>query len=136
MPQRVTIREDLQIIQVDSWGDVTVEDVELSRKAVFKITEERGLSEVFIDATKETSCPSTFPIFEFGSRLATAALGSPGTRFAMATSPETHQTHHEIEFLETVAVNRGAQYKVFDSAEAALSWLIERPNKADAGDGK
>ena len=130
MPEKVTIREDLQIIQVESYGEVTTEDLKGSLDAVFKIRQDRGLTEVFVDATKQTSFPSIVPAFKFASKLAETVRSM---RFAVATAPETR---HNQEFLETVASNRGAQVKVFDSADAALAWLTKMPNKEDAGDDK
>jgi hypothetical protein len=130
VPEKVTIREDLQIIQIESYGEVRAEDLQGSLEAVAKIRQERGLTKVFVDATKETSFPSTFPVFEFGSALANTIRGM---KFAVAASPKTDR---DLRFLETVAANRGAHVSVFDSVEAALAWLIEEPSNADAGGGK
>ncbi len=66
--------------------------------ALVRIRREQGYSKVFVDASKQTSVPSAFPMVEFGEKVAEAF----------------------IDF-------RGAQVKVFDSAEAALSWLIKEP---------
>jgi hypothetical protein len=38
-------------------------------------------------------------------------------------------------FAETVAVNRGADFRVFFEREAALEWLCPRSNQTDADDG-
>ena len=130
MPEKVTIREDLQIIQIESYGEVSAEDLKESFETVAKFRQERGLTRVFVDATKEISFPSAFPVLEFGTELAKTFRG---VKFAVVTSPKTNP---DVRFLETVAVNRGAQVHVFGSADAALAWLMEEPNNADAGDGK
>lgn len=70
MPERVSILEDLQIIKVDSFGEVSFSDLRQSLYEVFKIHQERGFTKVFVDASKETSFPSTIPVFEFGTELA------------------------------------------------------------------
>ncbi|MBU8922073.1 MAG: hypothetical protein KOO63_09670 [Bacteroidales bacterium] len=121
MAEKVTIREDLQIIQVDSYGDVNAEDLKKSLETVFKIRQEQGLTRVLVDATRETSLPSTPRVFEFGSQLAELLRGM---KFALATSPETDR---DLRFLVTVAINRGAQVSVFDSVDDALVWLMEDP---------
>ncbi|MBL1143031.1 MAG: STAS/SEC14 domain-containing protein [Proteobacteria bacterium] len=130
MPEKVSVREGIQIIQVESYGDITTTDLQGSLNAVLKIRQDRGLTRVLVDATKETSFPSIVPVFEFGSELAEAVRG---VTFAIATAPEMR---HKMEFLETVVLNRGGYVKVFDSVDAALAWLTEKPNKPDADDGK
>ncbi len=130
MPWKITIRKDLRIIQIESSGEVNVEDLNKSLEDVVKIRRERGFTRVFIDATKVTSVPSTLPIFKFASEVAATIQD---VKFAIAKSPNLER---DIKFIETVAVNRGAQVSVFDSEDAALAWLIEESNKADAADGK
>ena len=127
MPDDVRIREDLQIIQVDSHGDVTAENLKRSLEEVVRIHQKRGLSKVLVDATKQRSLPDTVPVFQFGSELAEA---SRKLKFAIVSSRKTVAAQ---KFLETAAVNRGACVQVFDSVDAALAWLLGKPNKPDAG---
>lgn len=117
MPERVTIREDLQIIQVDSYGDVTEEDLKGSLDEVMRVHGETGISKVLVDATQETSLPQTFPLFEFGAELAAELLT---IQFGVAVSPEVAD---DLRFLENVTRNRGMNVKMFDSTDAALAWL-------------
>ena len=128
MPERVTIREDVQVIQVDSWGDVRMEDLKATHEEVLKIRQERGLSRVFVDATKQTSLPSAMPVFRVGEDL---ARDFADLRFALVRSPVLKE---KTRFFETVVQNRGAKIQVFDSAEAARAWLMDEPNKPDEGD--
>ncbi len=51
MPEKVIIREDLQVIQVQSFGEVPSTDMEQSLEEILKIYKDRGLSRVFVDAT-------------------------------------------------------------------------------------
>jgi len=44
MPEKVSIREDLQIIQVESYGEISAEDLQASLRMVAKIQQERGLT--------------------------------------------------------------------------------------------
>ncbi len=125
MPEKVSVWEELQVIQVDSYGDVTSADLMASMAEVLRIREERGISKVFVDATGETSLPPTTPVFEFGSELANAFRG---VKFAVVTSP---QTEHDLRFLETVTRNRGAKVRMFVSREDALEWLLEKSSRND-----
>ena len=88
MPQTAAVREDLQIIQIDGYGEVTPEDLKESLEAALRIHQERGLTKVFVDATRMTSFPSTLPTIEFGSDLAEEP--ARGLRFAVVSVPEMH----------------------------------------------
>jgi hypothetical protein len=121
MPEKVTILKDLNIIKIDSFGEVSLEDLKQSLETVFKIHREQGLTKVFVDATKETSLPSTFPVFEFGSELAKIVRN---LKFAVVTSPKMKDI---MKFLETVTQNRGVEVQMFDSEDAALEWLMMEP---------
>jgi hypothetical protein len=122
MPERVTIRKDLRIIQIDSYGTVTAGDMRRSLEEVAEIHREQGLSRVFVDATQETSLPSTLPLFEFGSALSESLRV---LKFAVAVAPTLKD---DFAFLEDVTRNRGMQVRMFDSSDAALAWLLEEPD--------
>ena len=117
MPDKVTVLEDKGIILVETYGKVTEKDIKESLKKVVEIQQITGLKDLLVDATNQTSLPATFPLFDFGSKLAATLRG---TRIAIVSSPGTHM---DLEFLETVIVNRGGQIKVFNSFEDAYAWL-------------
>ena len=123
MPETVSVDEDLGIVRIESYGDVTVEDLKGTLASALKTHHERGLSRGFVDATRVTSYPSTASIFDFGSQAADR-LGS--LRIAIAGPPWMLATP---VFFETVTRNRGASIRVFDSTKAALAWLTQEPNK-------
>jgi len=123
MPETVTVDENLGIVRIESYGDVTAEDLRASLASALKIHRERGLSRGFVDATKVTSYPSTIQIYGFGSQ---AAEPLKGLRLAIAAPPGMHD---DPTFFETVVRNRGAIVRVFDSPDAALAWLTSEPNK-------
>jgi len=128
MPEKIHIREDLQIIHIDSFGDVTSDDLRNSLNEVCRIYQEHGLTRIFIDATRETSLPSTYPLFEFGSDLADYVQFFV---FAVVVSPAVKD---DLMFLETVTRNRGMTVRMFDSPKTAMSWLLEFPaSNPDAG---
>ena len=119
MPEKVTVSEDLEIIRIESWGDITAVDLKGSLEAVIKIRQERGLTKVLVDATGDTSLPSTLPVFEFGAEL---AGGVRGMRFAIVANAKVRE---DLDFMETVVRNRGGQMKMFESTQDALAWLTE-----------
>ena len=118
MPERVSILEDQEIIKIESYGEVSISDLKQSMEEVIKIHQEKGLTRVFIDASKETALPSTYPVFKFGSELAQVLQK---LKFAVVTSPKLKDI---LRFLENVTRNRGAQVRMFESEDAALEWLM------------
>ncbi len=128
MPEEISILEDLRIIQVTSSAEATVEDIKGSFDTALKLNREKGLTRVLVDQTRAESFPSTLPSLEFGENLAKTARV---LRVAVVPSPGTRQN---MRFLETVARNRGGQMRLFDSPDAALAWLTDRPMEPDEGD--
>ena len=126
MPESVTVREDAQVIQVNSWGEITIEDLQESLNAIVEIHRERGYKRILVDATREQSLPSTTQIFDFASQIAEYLSGM---KLAVAISKRT-QT--DLQFIETVARNRGMQMTLHDSIDSALSWLAREPPGGDA----
>jgi hypothetical protein len=123
MPEEVTIREDLQVIQVTSYGDITTEDFKKTLDAILRTHQEQGLTKVLINGTEVTSYPTTFPVYDFGSQVASSLRGM---KIAIAMSLMKQDVS---VFFETVVINRGGIVKVFDSPDAALAWLLKEPNK-------
>ena len=124
MPDTITVCEDSQIIQVNSWGEVAAEDLQKSLDTVLEIHRDQGLSKVLVDATRQTSLPSTMSLFDFGSELAGSLTG---VRLAVAVSPHTRQ---DVTFLEAVSRNRGACMTIYDSVDAARASLTESATSA------
>ena len=124
MPETVTLDEDLGIVRIESFGDVTAEDLTASLASALRIHKERGLTRGFVDATKVTSYPSTLSIHDFGSQ---AAESLRGMKVAIAAS---HGILNDPRFFETVVRNRGASLRIFDSPDAALAWLTKDPNQS------
>ena len=124
MPEEVTIREDLQIIQVKSRGEITTADFKKTLDEILRIRQAEGLTNVFVDATKVTSYPSTISILDFGSEAARAIMD---IQLAISVPPGKRE---DPEFFENVTRNRGAKVRVFDTPDAALAWLTNKPNQA------
>jgi hypothetical protein len=119
MPEEVSILADLGIIQIDSYGEVSEADMLATMEEILQIQKERGLTRVFVDASRETSLPRTLPLHQFGSALSSDAMM---LKFAVLVSDKVRE---DLHFLETVTRNRGMEVKMFDSREEALAWLQE-----------
>ena len=118
MPEDVTVLEGQEIIKVHSWGIIKPRDLWKTLQTVMRIHDESGLRKVLVDATGENTFPATGDVFDFGEELAKAH--DKGMQFAIVTSPGTAL---DLQFLETVARNRGGFVQNFMSEEEALIWL-------------
>ncbi len=116
MPETVNIKSELNIIEVISFGDVTVEDVTATLPSVVKLSRETGINKVFVDTTEEKSLPETFAIYNFASKL-------PRSLSFAVLVKESQDTKRDVHFIETVAMNRGLLVQTFTSRNEALKWL-------------
>lgn len=119
MPETVMINKRLGFIQIDSSGHVDRTDLYLSLQSVLEIAENKGLKKVMVDATKQTSLPSILDLFQFGTELSNRAKA---LKHAVVVSK---QPHEDLDFVETVVVNRGVRMRLFDSVVNAAAWLNE-----------
>jgi hypothetical protein len=117
MPENISLLEDLRIIMVDSFGEVTTSELQASLARVIELHSETGFDCVLVDSSHDASYPPNFPLFEFGSNL---ALGVKHLKIAVATSPDTHVA---LTLVKQVAANRGLIIELFNSVEEALSYL-------------
>jgi hypothetical protein len=116
MPEQITVRKELGIIEVDSYGSVTREDSLSSLAALEELMKETGITRVLSDTRKQESTPSTVDIFDFGAHL------PQSMKLAVIVS-ERQPTAHNVAFVDDVAYNRGVNIKVFGSRSEALEWL-------------
>ena len=119
MPERVSVREDIGVIVVHSFGEVTEQDISESQEVVLKYARERNYTKILVDASEETSLPSTMKLFDVGTRISGSDILRT-MRFAVVISEDTKD---DIAFLETLLVNRGILIRIFHSMDTALAWL-------------
>ena len=116
MPEQLKINEELGIIEVYSFGEITVEEAEQSVKKSLRIFKERNIDKVLVDATSLTKLPGTVGIFQFFSN------SPPELSQALVISRDSF-SEDLFSFGENVAVNRGKNVKLFFDREEALIWL-------------
>ncbi len=134
MPSGIKANKDVGIIEVRSYGDVSLDDLRRQIPDVRRTSEDTGMRKVFVDTTDEESLPATFDLLDFMSKLP--------RELAYATYSRTrHATHEDMKFAETVALNRGICVQHFVDRDTAIAWLLAQPfpqsspNKPDAHDG-
>jgi len=119
MPETITVREDLGVIEIRSYGKVTQVEMSTTRQRVDQIIQEQSLRKVLIDARDLTMTEGTTSLFEFGASFDEA----PSFRFVHLALIVAEQSEKDLHFLATVAQNRGLQVKVFDSVDEGLEYL-------------
>ena len=117
MPEIVRVIKELGIIEVQSFGDVSVEDIASSVEFVKQIFKKAGINKVLVNTTKQESMPSTMNIFDFFSSNLPI-----DTKIAVLFT-EKQPTESDIRFGEAVASNRGFSIQIFTSRDKALKWL-------------
>ena len=71
MPDKVGFNRALNIIEVDSYGVVTKDDISSSIEKIQQIQEETDVGKLLVDTTGQGTLPSTIEIFEIFSEHAT-----------------------------------------------------------------
>ena len=116
MPDEVRLNRELDIIEVESFGVVTREDISGSIQQIQRIQEETGVNRLLVDTTRQKTLPDAIEIFEIFSvyprEIRTALLVD-----------KSQATARDVEFVETVALNRGKHMQVHYDREKALRWL-------------
>lgn len=116
MPENVVYDPDAGLVRVRAWGVDPIEDWIASREKVFQIAQTHGVSQLLVDARELDAAPSILDIFDFGNDW-------PGTiRTAVFVGEKTNE---DVMFVETVAVNRFKQMRIFYDEDEALLWLRE-----------
>ena len=115
MPDYIIFNENLSLIEIDSTGIVLKEDIQKSIERVNQLSLS-GINRVLVDTTKQIKLPSTFDVFEIFSMF------PRGIKVALLVS-KNQSTFGDINFAETVAMNRGISVRVFETREESLSWL-------------
>jgi hypothetical protein len=117
MPSTVTLSDDGTIIAAHVSGDVTLAISEQILSEILALVHSSGVRKVLVDVRTITAPLRTLDLHSFGSTLGDHAREH--VSFAVVASGDL--APHR--FVETVAVNRGAWYQVFDDLDVALEWL-------------
>lgn len=118
---------DMKVIREDDYlhvivtGDNTPEDVAGYMGRIPQVCAEHGCSRVLIEENLRGPPFDTVDIFDIVSAASTDA--APAIRQVAFVDTNPQRDFSALEFGETVAVNRGANVKVFHDVPAAVEWL-------------
>lgn len=118
MGYTIKVNKELQIIEIDSFGNVSLEELDNQLKDICKLSAEEKILKVFVDTDKVEQIPATFSLFGFMSSLPRNIAYAMYSKF-------DHRNKEDLKFAETVSVNRGIRVSHFTVREEAITWLKE-----------
>lgn len=123
MSHDVRIIPASEFLQTTIEGTIALESSEQILQQIAEACREHDQHHVLIDATKipERSL-SVIELYQLGSRLQQYGFSS-NHRIALVCNPG--ESTQRAKFFELVAVNRGANVRVFERLEEAWAWLSE-----------
>lgn len=116
MPEDVSYDADANLARVRAWGVDPIENWYASKQKVIALAEAHSGLRLLVDARELEAAPSVLDIFDFGQDWPS------GIRTAILVGESTDD---DVMFLETVAVNRSKQMRIFYEESEALLWLAE-----------
>jgi len=122
-PARYTLGVESDSIVVRHTGELTLQEIEASRRAVAEVATERRLTRILLDLSGATSGLAPVEIFELCASQ-TFVLPQDAT-VAVVYRPGQFPAE-DARFAETVSLNRGVALKVFIDFDAARQWLSRR----------
>ena len=117
MPDKVVYNRELGVIEVDSYGVVTRDDISGSIEKIQQIQREQGVNRLLVDTTRQDQIPNSIDILEIFSNY-------PDDIQTVLLVEGEQATEEDVYLVETVAVNRGKNIKIYRDREKALEWLL------------
>jgi len=122
-PAAYTLSVESDSIVVRHTGELTLQVIEASRRAVAEQATDRHLDRILLDLSRATSGLAPVEIFELCASQ--SFVLPPGAIVAVVYRPDQFPAE-DARFAEAVSLNRGATLKVFTDGEAARQWLARK----------
>lgn len=87
----------------------------------FELAEEQDRPAALVDVSKVSGSPDQLDNFEIGNSVQKAQFAQ--NKIISMALVVSHSTIDSHRFLETVAINRCAVFRVFEDKDAAITWL-------------
>jgi hypothetical protein len=118
MPDTIRVNEELGIIEIESHGVVSKDDIAASFEKLREILREKDIHKILVDTTKQEMMPTTGEIYELFSSF------PPEFKMALLID-ETQATANDVSLVEAVTVNRAIATRLFSDRDEAIAWLTE-----------
>jgi hypothetical protein len=121
VPHRIQFIDDEEILSVSISGSVELaEHMEVRREAL-RLCEKRGIGKILVDLEDLTGSMETLEAYDFGSTFRDD--GAPVNVILAVLLPSDPRIRKDVQFITTVARNRGLQIDGFDNRDKAQDWL-------------
>lgn len=118
MPEKVILDPERRFIEVQSSGQVTLADLDLTSKQVQEIAEALpAVDRLLADVREQQALPEPFEMFLF---VATVTKGMKVAYLLRRDGP----TVGAVRFAQTMLRNRGVWVMDFEERDEALEWLL------------
>jgi len=115
MQGAITVDLERRFLRFQFEQGATVRDWVEARAIFLRVSEETGIRRALVDVRKQQVAGPAMELFEFGHNIP--------SRMVFAVLSDPHSDDHK--FVETVALNRGKNVRLFfESEEEAIEWLM------------
>lgn len=120
MAYEISVTGDEKVVNLRFSGDSDAAENQRARDEVVALCAERGLTRMLVDMTEVGSIMSgqTLDLFRFGEDFAKGMFPQDARIAVVEKDPNP-----DVDFVVTVARNRGFLMEVFDDRDKALAWL-------------
>lgn len=130
MAYQLTVEEKPGFVHFRVTGDNTPETIRGYLGEVYAVCVERQCARVLIEEDLAGPGLDLFEIFQIVSRGSDRGFPFP-IRIAYVDLNPAHR-HADMQFAETVAVNRGLNIRVFQDSRDAQAWIEGQTDEAEA----
>jgi len=124
MPYEVFYDEKDKIVMLRASGKVLQQEHDDAHRQAFQLAGEKKSLMIFVDLQDiDTSKTSTQECFNFGQFLAEKNIDR-ATRIAVVM-PKDLDSGEDVNFVTSVATNRGRNIRQFATPEEAKNWLLK-----------
>jgi len=116
----VTVDTERRFLRFQFDRDATLGDWKEAQEVFLRLSQESGIRRALVDIREQQGAGPPLELFEFGSQIPS------GMAFAVLSV----HGRGDHGFVETVAINRGKNVRLFfGSEEEAIEWLLARPSQ-------
>lgn len=113
----VTVEQERRFLRFQFDADATLADWKEAQAIFMRLAQETGIGRALVDIRKQAEAEPQIELFEFGRNIPS------GMAFAVLSAPG----RDDHAFVETVALNRGKNVRLFfGPEEEAIEWLTSR----------
>jgi len=122
MPYKINVMRKRKIIRLTFFGDSDAEEHKKSRQEAAKLCHRKGFTRVLVDLTEQDSLMSgsTMDLYKFG----TGFKDDPYPENTKIAAVNESGPKPDLDFVVTVASNRGITTQLFNNTDEAVEWLL------------